>query len=299
MNKNTIDVHCDSENGILRDVILGNYEQYNATGSLQPMCQHMLDTWQSGQIPTQDSFKPEYDEFKRRLVENGINIRFPKPGYADEQLFPRDIGFIVGNDFIEGRMRDPQRTKELDAISDIKARFSKVITPPEGVFLEGGDIIMDKGKRIYIGVGQRTNQQGYEFLKERYSGIFTVIPVNTSVTYGVTNAQSNSPDVLHLDCAFMPVGKDHALIYRPGLRKIPKELEEYKFIELTPEEHYELGTNILSLTPDIVIARTCAKRVNSILREIGIKVIEIDFDVAPKTGGSVRCSTLPLYRERI
>ncbi|MFW5653164.1 MAG: arginine deiminase family protein, partial [Planctomycetota bacterium] len=67
--------------------------------------------------------------------------------------------------------------------------------------------------------------------------------------------------------------------------------------EITKEEQFELGTNVLSVSPTKIISRHSAKRINNRLRELGFDVIEVKFDETPKGGGSFRCSSLPLFRE--
>ena len=117
---------------------------------------------------------------------------------------------------------------------------------------------------------------------------------------GTTRRRENvSEDVLHLDCAFNPLGQGHALIYPDGLETIPPVLRrKYAWIEVRREEADALATNVLSVAPDTVIARAgpdCA-RVNGELRKAGYTVLEVPFDGVPSTGGSFRCATLPLRR---
>ena len=94
----------------------------------------------------------------------------------------------------------------------------------------------------------------------------------------------------------MPVGKNHALIYQHGIKKIPDEMLRYSWLKITREEQKKLGANVLSLSPEKVISRHNANRINSELKRIGVEVIELKFDEAPKTGGSFRCCGLPLER---
>jgi N-dimethylarginine dimethylaminohydrolase len=113
-----------------------------------------------------------------------------------------------------------------------------------------------------------------------------------------TRALDEGEDILHLDCAFQPLGLGHALIYPDGLATLPDAVRAYDWIEVTRKEATALATNVISVAPDHVIARTapdCA-RVNAALRAAGYKVTEVAFDAVPGTGGSFRCATLPLSR---
>ena len=72
--------------------------------------------------------------------------------------------------------------------------------------------------------------------------------------------------------------------------------ETYELIDVTREEQRVLGTNVLSLDPSTVISQPTSVRINAEMRARGIEVIEVPYSEPPKTGGSFRCSTLPLHR---
>jgi N-dimethylarginine dimethylaminohydrolase len=109
---------------------------------------------------------------------------------------------------------------------------------------------------------------------------------------------ADGENVLHLDCSFVPVGPRSALVYAGGLAEMPAAMaDEYDLIEVTKAEQQILATNVLSLSPTQVIARTCASRVNAELRQRGLDVIELPFDDPPVLGGSFRCCSLPLWRD--
>ena len=149
-------------------------------------------------------------------------------------------------------------------------------------------MVVDKGK-VFIGIGQRTTLAGAAWLMQ-VAPDFEIVPINLT---GLDDGE----DVLHLDCSFLPVGDHYALIYPDGLRDLPAALREsYEFIEVTREEQQSLGTNVLSLSPEVVISRVTSTRINKLLRERGLEVIEVPYSDPPKTGGSFRCCTLPLHR---
>jgi len=129
-----------------------------------------------------------------------------------------------------------------------------------------------------------------EFLIRNFPD-YTVIPVHLK-------QPSENEDVLHLDCAFLPVGKTKGLIYLPGFSKIPKEIKEnYELEKITKKEQEDLQTNVLSISPKAVISTPNAERVNSIMESWGIEIFRIEFSESKKTGGSFRCASLPLEHE--
>jgi N-dimethylarginine dimethylaminohydrolase len=110
-------------------------------------------------------------------------------------------------------------------------------------------------------------------------------------------APSDSKEALHLDCAYAPIGNGMALIH-PG--SIDDDYKRFfgnrVFIEVTDAEQSRLATNILSIAPDVVVARNISERINHLLSGLGIEVIELKFDGPPQLGGSFRCCTMPILR---
>jgi len=70
----------------------------------------------------------------------------------------------------------------------------------------------------------------------------------------------------------------------------------YDLIDVTEEEQFTLGTNVLSIGQKQIISMPTNQQVNSALRTRGYHVIEVAFDEIIKSGGSFRCCTLPVLR---
>lgn len=251
-------------------------------------------TFESGAFPTEETLQPEYDNFKRALRENGVHVYKPKlaPDSVQDQTCPRDIGFVIGDTLVVSSMFSGSRAEEFEGIAHLLDYWKgHVLRTPKKVFVEGGDIIIDQG-RIFVGVGQRSDTAGLEFLENNFGDKYQIIPMPC-------RSLADGENVLHLDCTFQPLGLGHALIYPDGLESLPQEIQDYyTLIPVDRAEADALATNILSIAPDLLIARTapeCA-RVNKELRKHGYKVIEVQFDLVPSTGGSFRCATLPIRR---
>ena len=104
---------------------------------------------------------------------------------------------------------------------------------------------------------------------------------------------------LHLDCIFNVVSPEVALIYPNALTK--KDIDffasRYELIEVSQEEQFQLGTNVLSIGNKWVFSLPVNGNVNKQLRNRGFEVIEVDITEIIKSGGSFRCCTLPILRE--
>ncbi len=242
--------------------------------------------------PTERQVVEEFAGFKAAMEAAGVQVHEPDlaADTVQDQTCPRDIAFVIGDTLVIAGMRHAGRVDEIDAVRGILAGFDgPQIAVPKGLTLEGGDVIVHRDV-VFVGAGQRSDPEGTAFLIEQFPD-HDVIAVPTK-------GLSEGEEVLHLDCAFNPLGLGHALIYPEGLAQIPNEMRGFDWIEVTREEAQALATNVVSVAPDRIIARdhpSCA-RVNAELRRAGYRVDEVTFDAVPSTGGSFRCATLPLTR---
>lgn len=286
-----INVLCVNESGRLRDVILGKYDNFHADPTtVEVVNEAQAKSYESNSKPTAATLAPEFNNLTRVLEANGVRVRLPMPTNVPDQLTPRDIGFTIGDTFFVANMARKSRKTEFQGILGIIGAMPKVIQVPANIIIEGGDIVVDKGK-VFVGISQRTTLAGVDFLRSVLETQYSIEPVHLK-------SLEEGEDCLHLDCAFVPVGERHALIYEDGINHISDSIRHnYEWIPVTKTEQAELATNVLSISPKLVISRDIATRINTILEAIGINVLPLQFNEAPKTGGSFRCCTLPLYRD--
>ncbi|MEM7429186.1 MAG: arginine deiminase family protein [Pseudomonadota bacterium] len=284
-----------SEYDRLEHVIVGTARGYHRDASqVEVVNSTQQRTVDAEGHPTEAMLLPEFQAFVDAMTGAGVHVHEPvlAAESVQDQTCPRDIGFVIGDTFVEAGMRHASRIEEIDAVRHILDGFDgPSLRTPEGVALEGGDVVVD-GEHLFVGYGQRSDKEGFEFLREHFSDRFEVVPLPTR--WG-----GPDEDVLHLDCTFNPLGLGHALVYPSGLAQVPDVLKsKFDWIEVNRAEADALATNVLSIAPDTVIARTheaCA-RVNAELRGTGYTVIEVGFDGVPGSGGSFRCATMPLRR---
>lgn len=295
-----IQPHCLNESDTLRQVIIGYADNLRLNPDGTPKQHEIVNATQEKYAGTEDDATaeravPEFKEFRRIMEENGIEVIEQEPCPEDanvpDQLTPRDIGFVVGDTFFLASMAKESRRREWEGISKVLDRIpqQKVVKVPEDIVVEGGDIVVDKGN-VYVGISQRTTLKGLAFLRQQLEGSgLNIIPVKLK-------KPEEDEDCLHLDCVFVPVGKNGALVYPEGMKQMPTEMADYQQVPVSKTEQENLATNVLAISPTKVIARDSATRVNSEMTKLGVDVITMKFDEAPKTGGSFRCCTLPLVR---
>lgn len=283
-----------NETDRLKTVVIGRWKGYR---KVEAYTEIVNEDQQKG-LPEESGLKPEFEAFQKAMEEQGVEVRTPTyvGKFVYDQLTPRDIAVVIDDKLVLCNMVKKSRRYEnaglFPLLTDFSGEEPDILLPPAGCFLEGGDIMVDKG-RILVGISQRTNEKGFEWLKSTFGDKYEVVPL-------FTTKPEEDENVLHLDCTFNPVGKNLALIYEDGFQSIPDFIkEDYDLIKVTRVEQQELVTNVLSVSPKIVIARDHpdCKRVTRILREESIQVFEVKFNGAPATGGSFRCCTMPMVRE--
>ncbi|MCB0154089.1 MAG: hypothetical protein KDF65_04765 [Anaerolineae bacterium] len=290
-----ISLHIENEYDRLEHVIIGQPRGYLRDPSqFELVNEAQKAALAAGTYPTETSLIPEFEAFAQALKARGVQVHWPEitVDSVQDQTCPRDIGFVVGDIFVICTMRPWSRKAEIEGVRHLMANWQgQIIQAPADVFLEGGDVII-AGRQIFVGIGQRSDEQGVAFMQATFGNRYEIIPVPCQTL-------SAGEDVLHLDCTFNPLGLGHALIYPPGIREMPTQIEQgYELIEVNRVEAQALATNVFSVAPDTLIARQGAlfQRLHQKLRGWGYTVIEVQFDGVPQTGGSFRCCTLPLRR---
>ena len=303
-----LQLHVQDETSRLRAVVLGTAESNGPT----PLAEEAYDPKslehiKAGTYPVEADMVLEMDAFESVLQKYGVTVFRPQliPNY--NQIFTRDIGFVIDDVFIKSNIL-PDRERELDAIQYIIDQIApdKVVRPPEEVHIEGGDVML---WRDYIFVGTykgsdykdyitaRTNLQGVEYLRKLF-------PNKIVKEFDLVKSKIEARDnALHLDCCFQPVGKDKGIIYKRGFR----EEADYLFLvnlfgkenlfHIKRKEMYHMYSNVFSIAPDVVVSERKFSRLNHWLRGNGFTVEEVPYAEIAKQEGLLRCSTLPLIRE--
>lgn len=225
--------------------------------------------------------------FQKVMRDHGIEVIEIEPIQdLNEQVFTRDIGVTIGTQVIVSQMATDLRERETIYLKKFLAENNIVHQEIASDSIEGGDVILDE-ERIWVGVSDRTTVTAIQSLQQ-------FLPDYQIEMIDLKN------EILHLDCTFNLVGPNLALIYREGISEADyqKLSKHYQLIEVDSEEQFTLGTNVLSIAPGKVISLPENKRTNQKLREAGLEVIEVPFNEIIKSGGSFRCCTMPIDREK-
>jgi len=302
-----IEVSVFDETSSLKAVVLGTAKCSGPTPSLDEAYdpkskEHILN----GTYPKEEDLIEEIDQFAGVLEKYGVEVYRPEVLYNTNQIFSRDIGFVIEDKFITPKILK-ERKKEKEGIQHIvdQIKPENVIAADGAVRIEGGDVMPWK-ESIFVGYSEeedfnkykvsRTNRAGVEFLKKHF-------PHKTVKSFELVKSDDVAKDnALHLDCCFQPIGKDQAIIFRGGF----KNQEDYDYlinyfgrqnvIDITREEMYNMNSNVFSISPSVVVSEQGFTRLNHIMRERGFTVEEIKYSETAKMEGLLRCSTMPLIR---
>ncbi|MEL4306487.1 dimethylarginine dimethylaminohydrolase family protein [Joostella sp. CR20] len=300
-------LHVTNETSKLKAVVLGTAKSNGPTPTVSEAYDpKSLEYIKAGTYPKEEDMVPEMEAFNTVFEKYDVQVYRPELIENCNQIFSRDIAFVIDDYFIKSNIL-PDREQELEAIQYIINQIepSKVITPPEEVHIEGGDVML-WNDHIFIGtykgsdyadlITARTNMHGVNFIKEMFPNkIVKEFDLNKSNTIARDNA-------LHLDCCFQPVGKDKAIIHKEGFRN---EADYQYLVDLFGKENlfhidkyemYHMFSNVFSIAPEVVVSEKSFTRLNTWLRENGFTVEEIPYAEISKQEGLLRCSTMPLIR---
>ena len=286
-----LNIEIHDETSQLETVILGIAESYGVEKQSSNNPKSMFHR-KNGTYPKEEDVLLEVKSFEDALVANGVQVLRPTNIQDQNQIFTRDIGFVIGDFFIKANMKKESRKVEINGISHITNSF-KILTPPDDAFIEGGDIVLWKDY-IFVGKSDRTNDAGYEFLKQNFKSKKVVqIPLFVSDDY-----QTN---VLHLDCAFQPIGDDFAIFYADGFSVRPDALldcfKKENLIQVNQQQMIDMYPNIFSISQSKVVIEKSFVELKTKLLQKGFDVIEVNYSETSKLRGLLRCSTLPLKRK--
>lgn len=304
-----LNVYVGDETSTLRAVILGTAKGVGDVPKMEdaydPKSKEHIA---AGTYPKEEKMAKEMDAFAAVLEKYKVKVYRPEIIEEYNQIFSRDIGFVIENKFIKPRILK-DRDEEIQGIQYVIDQIApeNILNVPEEVRIEGGDVMPWKD-HIFVGYSEkedfekyvvaRTNRAGLDFLQEQFPNkLVRGFQLNKSDEIAKDNA-------LHLDCCFQPIGENEAIIYKEGF-KLEEDYEylrnyfgEANLIHISRDEMYEMNSNVFSISPKVVVVEKNFIRLTEILKQRGYIVESVPYAEISKMEGLLRCSTLPLIRDR-
>ncbi len=269
--------------GKLKQVLM-SYPQYLSIEPINVISKHFKD---------HQLDKKKIDEEFNLLVQTyqnlGIEVFFlpPSETYPDS-VFARDFGACLKDGYILGRFKHEYRKNERKAYEKKMQELNipQLFKIHEGYF-EGGDFFFLDDKTIVIGLLERTNQIGYQEIKEHFKNQYEVLFVKSD------------PEFLHLDMCFNLIDDHLALICKDAFDiSFLQELQKrnIELIEVSKKDIFRHGLNVQALGDKKVLALKKNHDINLQIKQKGYEVIELDITEILKCGGGIHCMTFPLKR---
>lgn len=251
-----------------------------------------------------------------RTIINGVKINDKyviKPMF--NLYFQRDPQMIVSNTLILNTMSTDIRKYEnifTEFIFKYHNDFKNTPIISCKHHIEGGDILNISETVLMIGISSRSELEAIEELYEKLKNT----QIETIISIEIPKERSS----MHLDTIITQVDIDKFVIYKEdfkksniyiidnnGTNKINKSLnfvlkkylnlKKITFIDCDDSyEQWNDGANTLAIKPGLVIGYKVNKKTNQLLKENGVKVIEISAPELGKGRGGTHCMSSPLLR---
>tara|TARA_B100000575_G_C23088784_1_gene627600 strand:- start:368 stop:1285 length:918 start_codon:yes stop_codon:yes gene_type:complete len=302
-----LDIKIQNEFDNLKAVIVGIADNFGGIPKINDCYdpkskQHV----QQGNYPTNIACVKEINNLIDIFKKYNVNVYQPKNINGVNQIFTRDIVFVIDEKLIIPNIID-DRKHEITAIDNILKLIdnSNKIIMPKDARVEGGDVILSN-KYIFVGFSEsedfnkykvaRTNRQGLNFIKKTF-------PDKEVLGFELVKSDENPRiNALHLDCCFQPIGNNMAILCKEGFKNeedvsfLINYFGEKNIIFINSEEMYNMNSNVFSISNNIIVSEKKFSRLNVLLKKYGFIVEEISFSEIGKMSGLLRCSTMPLLR---
>ena len=302
-----INININNEIGQLRSVVLGIATDFGGTPKEEDCYDpKSKENVLKGTFPIEKDLSEELNQFREVLEKYNVKIFRPETIKHLNQIFTRDIAFVIDDKIIIPNIIS-DRSNEINGINYLLQELDpkKILRLGSDSRVEGGDVILSNNK-IFIGYSKENDFIKYKVARTNEAAIGEIrsfFPDKEVLSFELNKSDANAKEnALHLDCCFQPIGKNMAIIYEGGFKhnKDVDYLNNYfgsdNLIKITQQEMYDMNSNVFSISEDVIVSEKGFNRLNSILREKGFIIEEINFSETSKMEGLLRCSTLPLDR---
>jgi dimethylargininase len=208
------------------------------------------------------------------LISLEVDLRFP------DSTFVEDTAILTEHLAILARPGAPSRTGEVASVAEVLARHYPslhAIMPPGT--LDGGDICQ-AGSHFFIGISERTNQEG-----ARQLAALLAQAGYTSTWVDIRG----TPGILHLKSGLTCLG-ERRLVVIDGLAA-HQAFRGYDLVRVEPGEEY--AANCVRVNDHVLLAAGYPA-LEATLRRLGYAVIVLEMSEFQKMDGGLSCLSLRL-----
>ena len=213
--------------------------------------------------------------YEERLGALGCEVRsLPAEADLPDSVFVEDAAVVFDAMAFLARPGAESRRGEVASIAQALAPYRKLAYIEAPGTLDGGDVLT-VGKRVFVGLSQRTNQAGMQQVRN-------LLPV-----YGYSVQGVPVEGCLHLKSAVTQVG-ERLLLINPAWVP-PGVFRDFELIEVDPAEPF--AANAL-LVKGVVVYPAAHERTRQRLAARGIGVVPVQVSELAKAEGGVTCCSL-------
>jgi dimethylargininase len=219
--------------------------------------------------------RAQHCTYVNALKELGCEvIELPAEEGLPDSVFVEDTAFILPEVAVITHPGADSRKPETESIVRALTPLIRLVRVHEPATVDGGDVLV-LGKRIYIGLSTRSNQDAINQLNE----------LLREYGYSVTGIELH--DCLHLKSAVTRVDHKTLLINKNWIDA--SYFEHFDLIEVDPSEPH--AANCLPIG-DSIIFPTAFPKTRARLEERGYHVATVDVSELAKAEGAVTCCSL-------
>ena len=221
----------------------------------------------------------QHDKYCLALKRCGVGVirLSPDPRFPDS-TFVEDTAVVSGRSIVVTRPgAESRRLEAHEIIPSLNDFFPKLdfIQPPG--LIDGGDVCI-AGKRLFIGISDRTNEEGAHQLASYFSAKF--LKTEFIDIRGING-------LLHLKSAISYIG-DNRLVAWEALADRP-EFAGLDIVPVTKREQY--AANCIRVN-DHVLNASGFPKLAATLERLGYNLIPLDLSEFRKMDGSLSCLSL-------
>ena len=227
-------------------------------------------------LPDFQNALKQHADYVKALEKCGLSVTVLEgtEEYPDS-VFVEDTALLTPHCAVITNPGANSRKGEISTIENAVKSFYNIVeyikTPGT---LDAGDVMM-VGSHFYIGLSERTNQEGANQL------------INILRKYRLDGSTISLTTVLHLKTGVNYLEKNILLASGEFLSK--PELKNFKIIEVPSDESY--ASNSLWINDNVIVPKGFPKTLE-LIKNAGYKTIEVDVSEFRKLDGGLSCLSL-------
>lgn len=227
-------------------------------------------------LPDYNKAIEQHRSYIHALENCGLGvITLPADEHYPDSTFIEDVALLTPHCSVITNPGAPSRNGEISLIKETLSEFSskieKINSPGT---LEAGDVMM-VGNHYYIGLSNRTNEEGARQL------------IDVLEKYGLTGSVIKLEKVLHLKTGVSYLERNNLAACGEFLEH--SDFQKFNLIEIDDDESY--AANCLWINDKVLVPAGFPKTKKK-LTESGYSIIEVDVSEFRKLDGGLSCLSL-------